>query len=103
MKTETFYPEEVKLMALEDHWIEKGKETYIFPVGAHTAYEIQILLYHKHSDKMEAAASLYLIGDWFDTKTKEEFFEREFLFTGSMRECMVKAKEDYMKKNMKRK
>ena len=100
MKPENCYPQELKMILSESNWLEKGKETYIFQVSAHVAYEIQIMLYHKHSDKMEAAASLYLIGDWFDEKTKKEFFKREFLFTGSMRECIKKAKEDLMK-NMK--
>lgn len=97
MKTENCYPQELKMILSESNWLEKEKETYIFPVSAHVAYEIQIMLYPKYSDKMEAAAALYLIGDWFNEKTKEEFFEREFLFTGSMRECMKQAKEDYMK------
>ena len=56
MKPENCYPQELKMILSEDNWLEKGKETYIFPVSAHVAYEIQITLYHKHSDKMEAAA-----------------------------------------------
>lgn len=44
-----------------------------------------------------ANANLYIVGDWKNHKTKENYFERELLLNNTVQECLEEARRDYKK------
>lgn len=77
------------------NWKEVTKGLYRYVIAANAAYEIHILHQDTDTDINNAAASLYIAGDWTDLKNNS-FFERESLITdATVNECLSAAEKDY--------
>ena len=75
-------------------WTEITKGLYRYVVAASVCYEIHIMYHAKDTDILTATASLYIVGDWTNSKNNSKFFERELLLNGPVMACLEKAAED---------
>lgn len=78
-----------------ENWQEITKGLYRYIIAANACYEIH-LIYHDHTTNvLTAKASLFIVGDWRNTKG-DNFFERECLLSEQpLFECLEKATKDY--------
>lgn len=82
-----------------ENWKEVTKGLYRYVVAANACYEIHLLYHEKKTDIMTAKASLFIVGDWYNSK-KESFFERECLMKEQpLFECLNCAYEDDRRAN----
>lgn len=87
--------DDLETMKELDNWVKVTKGIYIYAIAPQTAYEIQIL-YVEEGDLIENAKSrLYIVGDWHDEKTNKDYFEREWLFGGNLKQCLEEAYKDH--------
>lgn len=77
-----------------ENWNEITKGLYRYVIGANCCYEIHVMYHAKGTDILTANASLYIVGDWFDSKDHSNYFERELLLNGPLCACLEKAVED---------
>lgn len=84
------------MINLED-WKLITKGIYRYVIGANASYEIHILHHANDTDILTANANLYIVGDWKNHKTKENYFERELLLNNTVQECLEEAGRDYKK------
>ena len=81
------------------HWGTPIKGLYRFIFATNCCYEIHIL-HHDSGQKIEEArAALYIAGELFES-TKEDgaaknYYEREMLVNGTVKECLEEAVKDY--------
>lgn len=83
-----------------ENWTEVTKGLYRYVIAANCCYEIHILYRNRGADILTARASLYLVAEWFNTKNKTSYFERECLLTEqSVFECLKAAVDDDKENN----
>ena len=73
--------------------VSKGYYRFVFAPGA--CYEIIANFWEEPIKEDNATATLYCTGTWNDPKEFRDVFEREYLFAGTIAECMFAAKKDY--------
>lgn len=79
------------------NWTEITKGIYRYVISDDCCYEIHIMYHAKDTDILTANASLYIVGDWYTTKSDSSYFERELLLNGPLMACLEKAVEDSKK------
>ena len=77
-----------------ENWDEITKGLYRYVIGPNCCYEIHVMYHTKGTDILTANASLYIVGDWFNHKNHLNYFERELLLKGSLRDCLEGAVKD---------
>ena len=78
-------------------WTIVSKGIYRFVVAANCCYEIHIIHHSLEQSIIDADANLYISGDWYDVTKGINYFSRELIHTGCVKECLENAKKDYIK------
>lgn len=82
------------------NWTEITQRIYRYVIAAGCCYEIHILYYSRGSDILTAKANLYLVGDWHNKRTGDNYFERECLMEHQpVFECLAAAVKDNEENN----
>lgn len=81
------------------NWTEVSMGIYRYPIATGCCYEIMVCYQEKGTDISEAGSLLYFTGDWWHKNSKKEFFQRELLKTGSLKECLEFAYSDNKENN----
>lgn len=76
-------------------WNLVSKGFYRYVVGANVCYEIHIIKEYTHQPTLDATASLYIAGDWYDKTLGVNYFEREHLYSAKVSELLDFAKKDF--------
>lgn len=81
-----------------NNWYEVTKGLYRYVIAANVCYEIHILYHTKDTDILTAKASLFVVGDWYESNSS--FFERECLLAeNTVAECLAAAQKDDLENN----
>lgn len=76
------------------NWKEVTRGLFRYVIAANACYEIHILYKVEGTNILTAKASLFVVGDWYDTG--DHFFERECLLAEQpVFECLAAAQKDY--------
>ena len=82
-----------------DHWIEVTRGLYRYVISAKVCYEIDVLLWNRSNDILNAQASLYIVGEWINN-IGDSFFKRECLLEKStVSGCIAYAIKDNKENN----
>lgn len=77
------------------NWNLVSKGFYRYVIAANVCYEIHIIKEYTHKSTLDATASLYIAGDWYDKTLGVNYFEREHLYSAKVVELLDFAKKDY--------
>lgn len=82
------------------NWTEVTKGLYRYVISSNVAYEIHVIYWDHTTDILAANASLFLVGEWYNTKSCRHTTERECLLDrGPVTACLAKAVEDDKENN----
>lgn len=80
-------------------WTEVTRGLYRYVIAAKCCYELHILHWDHDTDILTAKASVYLVGDWYQSNGNS-FFEREpILLEKPVFECLEAAYKDDKENN----
>jgi len=77
-----------------NNWNEVTRGMFRYVIAAGACYEILIGFHKRNEDFMAAPAKLYITGDWIEEEIGS-YFKREWIFEGTLEECLDKAAKDF--------
>ena len=83
-----------------ENWLEVTKGLYRYVIASNCAYEIHIMFWDTNTDILNATASLYIVGEWLNSKTNVNSIERELIIHDkTIYECLKTAVKDNEENN----